>query len=315
MPALLLLLLGLQDDKVRVEGPPFVVFGDAAEYRLITPLKDVTPVWRVADAPAGIPSSVETVPAYDKKSFSVRDVSRLGLRSIGLTEGDVLLTVALESQGRRVATAEYKIRVGRPIRVKAWCRAVENANGGTRRGELFTDPGRRAGLQDEVNRFLRPCGVEVTLEAGPAVKAPDGWFDRDGRFRPVALKDGRNARSRTLQELLKHDEPGGLNVYLVGDCHWTTVREGFQKVVIEHPLVGVGLKDGQVVIDDSADPASLAHELGHAFGLEDLKEKRDRGRLMYTIRKHRTGVAFTYQEMKDARDRARVHLAAYAAPR
>lgn len=315
MAALILCLLAAQDEQLRVEGPPFLPFGETAEFRVVTPLRGVTPVWRVADAPAAVGSTVETSPAYDKRTFSVRGSDRLALKSIGLTEGDVLLSVSLEAQGRRVAATEFRVRVGRPIRVRAWCKVVENAAGGTRRPELFRDAGARAALQAEVNRLLRPCGVEVHLEEGRAVRAPDGWFDREGRFRPVALKDGKNARSLSLQELLKNDEPGGLNLYLVRDCHWTRQEKGFQKVVIEHSLLGVGLKDGQVVVDDAADAPSLAHELGHAFGLEDLKDRRDRHRMMYTVRKERTGYAFTAQEMKDARESARRHLREFATPR
>jgi len=156
--------------------------------------------------------------------------------------------------------------------------------------------------------MLRPLGVEVTLEMGKTVAAPDAWFDRDGIFHPIGMKDGKRANSATLNELLRLDEPGALNVYFLRDCNWVTITEGFPRIKTEHNLVGIGLKDGDVVLDDAWDPPSLAHELGHALGLDDLKEKPDRGRLMYSVRRDRTGEAFTYGEMKDARERARLYL-------
>ncbi|MBI3855025.1 MAG: hypothetical protein HY293_04965 [Planctomycetes bacterium] len=94
-----------------------------------------------------------------------------------------------------------------------------------------------------------------------------------------------------------------------------TVQEGFPRIKTEHNLVGIGLKDGEVVLDDAWDAAALAHELGHALGLDDLKEKSERGRLMYSVRRDRTGQAFTYLEMKDARDGARRHLKSWLARR
>ncbi len=155
----------------------------------------------------------------------------------------------------------------------------------------------------------------MSLEPGKAVVAPDAWFDPAGRYHPVVLKDGKKANSRTLNELLRHNEPGGLNLYFVRDCHWTTVEPGFRKVVTEHSLRGIGLKDGVVVLDDSGDGLALAHELGHAFGLDDLEEERDRGRMMYSVRKLQTGTLFVPQEMKDARERARQHLKSFSSRR
>jgi hypothetical protein len=75
------------------------------------------------------------------------------------------------------------------------------------------------------------------------------------------------------------------------------------------------MKEGQIVVDDAADATVLAHELGHAFSLDDLHEKGERERLMYSIRKERTSVLFSYQEMKDARERARYHLRSQQAKR
>jgi hypothetical protein len=218
----------------------------------------------------------------------------------------------LERNGLRLAATEARVRIGSVMRVRAWCRIVEHPKGGTARPELLRDSAARAALEADVNSRLRPLGLEVSLDLGAPVVAPEAWFDADGRYRPVVLKDGKKANSPTLDALLRHNAPGGLNVYFVRDCHWTTVEPGFRKVVTEHSLRGIGLKDGVVVLDDSGDSLSLAHELGHAFSLDDLSEDRDRGRLMFSVRKQQTGTLFTFQEMKDARERARLHLKAFA---
>src|SRR6185295_2908608 len=181
--------------------------------------------------------------------------------------------------------------------------------------DALREPEKLKELEAGVNKLLRPIGVEVGLERGRAVAAPDAWFDREGRFHPIVLKDGKKANSPTLNELLKSNEPGGINVYFVRDCNWVTVQEGFPRIVTNHHLVGIGLKDGAAVLDDAWDLPSLAHELGHTFGLDDLQEKGERGRLMYTIRRDRTGIAFTYGEMKDAREQARMHLKTWLAKR
>lgn len=313
MHALLAVLLSLQEDPLRLEGAPFLVFGETVEVRAVTSLKDVSVAWRVADAPGGILSSLETKPPFDSRTFTVRGPDRLELRSTGKTEGDILLSVTLERRGTRVASAEYRLRVGPVLRVRAWCRVVEHPKGGTARPELVRESGARASLEAEVNARLRPLGLEVSLEAGRPVAAPDGWFDRDGRFHPVVLKDGKKANSPSLDALLRHNEPGGLNFYLVRDCHWTTVEPGFRRVVTEHSLRGIGLKDGVVVLDDSADALSLAHEFGHAFSLDDLGEERDRGRMMFSVRRQQTGTLFDHREMKDARESARRHLKSFGA--
>lgn len=304
MAMLLAIFLTLQDGKFRVEGPPFLIFGETIELRAADVPQDAVVVWRLADAPAG---ALETTPAMDSSTRVVRGSDRLSIASMGRTEGEIHFVIAAVRKGVRLAGADARVRVGPAIRVRAWCRIVEHPKGGTGRPELFRE--------SEVNRFLRPLGVEVELAPGRPVAAPDSWFDREGRFHPIVLKDGKKANSPALDELLRNDEPSGLNLYFVRDCHWVTVQEGFAKVVTDHKLTGVGLKDGQVVLDDGGDAASLAHEVGHALGLDDLMEKPERGRLMYSIRRDRTGESFTYGEMKDARDRARLHLKAWTARR
>lgn len=304
-----------QEEPLRVKGAPFVVFGETVELRAESTVKDATIVWRVADAPGGPLASVETKPSFDPRSFTVRGVDRLEVTSAGKTEGDVLLVASLERKGSRIAVVEHRLRVGPLLKVRAWCREVANAKGGTRRPEWIRDGKARSALQDEVNRLIRPLGIEVELAEGRAVKAPDAWFDREGRFHPVVLTDGERDKSPTLKELFRQDQPGGLNVYFVRDCHWVTVEPGFRRTVTDHALVGIGMKDGQVVLDDAGDAAALAHELGHAFSLDDLKEKGERERLMFSLRKDRLDALLTYGEMKDARVRVRLHQKAHAASR
>jgi hypothetical protein len=306
------LALALQDDKLRIEGPPFLVFGETVELRAVSSVKDAAVVWRLADAPAG---AFETKPAIDSSTRIARGSETLAVTSMGRIEGDLLFVVTLERRGIRLATVDVKLRVGPVLKVKAWCRIVENGLGGTRRPELIRETERRRELESEVARLLRPLGIEVELELGKTVAGPDSWFDREGIFHPIGLKDGKKANSATLNELLKNDEPGGLNVYFIRDCNWVTVQEGFPRIKTEHNLVGIGLKEGRVVLDDAWDVPSLAHELGHALGLDDLKEKSERGRLMYSVRRDRTGLAFIYTEMKDARERARQHLKSWLARR
>lgn len=305
MASLLFLCLCLQDDKLRVEGPPFVVFGETVELKAVSAVKHATIVWRLADGPG---SAIESKPALDSSTRLVRGSESLTVKSMGKSEEELLFSVTQVRRGVRLATVDFRLRIGPAIRVRAVCRIVEHAAGGTRRPDELRDSGKRRELETAVNRLLRPVGVEVTLELGKTVTAPDGWFDRDGVFHPIGLKDGKRVNSATLNELLRHDDPGGLNVYFLRDCNWVTIQEGFPRIKTEHNLVGIGLKDGDVVLDDAWDVPSIAHELGHALGLDDLKEKPDRGRMMYSVRRDRTGEAFTYGEMKDARDGARLHL-------
>ena len=59
---LALICLSLQEDSLRIEGPPFLVFGEKAEFRAVHAVKDATVVWRLAD---GRMSAVETKPSFD----------------------------------------------------------------------------------------------------------------------------------------------------------------------------------------------------------------------------------------------------------
>jgi hypothetical protein len=304
-----LLCLSLQDDRFRVDGSPFLVLGDRVELEAKNVPKDATVVWRLADGPV---ASVETWPALSSSGHTVKGAPKLTVVSTGKADAELRFAVTAERKGVRVATTEFRLRAGSLVPLKVWCRGVENDAGGTRRGDEIVDDCRRRALQGEVNRYLRPVGVEVSLEVGPRLRGPDWWFDREGRFQPIVLKDGKKANSPALNDVIRHDLPGGLNVYFVRDLHWQQVREGFEREVTEHELIGVGLKEGRVLIDDDRDAASLAHELGHALGLEDLKEKAERDRLMYWVRRDRSDFLFTYTEMKDAREGALRHRRAWA---
>lgn len=312
MASLLTVLLCLQDDPLRIEGSPFLVFGETVELRAVGGAKDASIVWRLADGPG---RAIDSKPEIDPSTRVARGSGTLTLASVGKSEEELLLTVTQVRRGIRLATADFRLRIGPALRVRTVCRLVEHAAGGTRRPDDLRDAEKRRELEASVNRLLRPVGVEVSLELGKSVAAPDAWFDRDGIFHPIGLKDGKRANSATLNELLRQDEPGALNVYFLRDCNWVTVTEGFPRIKTEHNLVGIGLKDGDVVLDDAWDVPSLAHELGHALGLDDLKTKPERGRLMYSVRRDRTGEAFTYGEMKDARERARLHLKSWTGRR
>jgi hypothetical protein len=302
---LVLLALTLQDERLRLDGPPFLAGGETVELRATSPVKDAVLVWRLADGPA---SAIRTTPALDPATRVVRGTECLLVTSVGKGEEELLFAVTLERKGVRLAKDEFKLRIGTPLRVRAWIRVVEHAEGGTRKPERVRGAEACKDLEGEVNKLLRPLGVEVGFEPGRAVAAPDAWFDREGVFHPITLKDGKKANSSTLNDLLRCDEPGGLNVYFVRECKWVTVQEAFPRIVTDHHLLGIGLKDGAAVLDDAWDVPSLAHEIGHTLGLDDLERKSERGRLMYSIRRDRSGMAFTYGEMKDARDGARRHL-------
>jgi hypothetical protein len=306
---LAVVFLALQSDPFLVEGPPFLASGDRIDLQAANIPKDAEVVWRLADA---TPGCIETRPAFTASSPVVRGTSELVVTSTGRVDGEIRFAVSAEKHGIRVATAEFRLRVGPVIPMKVWCRVVDNPGGGTAKPERIQDPCRRRAIETDVNNRLRPLGIQVTLVAGPPVVAPDSWFDKEGRFLPVALKDGKKANTASFNELLKNGLLGGLNVYFVRDCYWEQIQEGFERTVVAHELLGVGLKEGQAVVDDAADSDSLAHELGHALGLDDLKTRGERDRLMYWVRRERTGFALSYGEMKDARESAQRHLKAWA---
>ncbi len=306
---LALLCFSLQSDPFLVEGPPFLAHGERIDLQAVHIPKDCEVVWRLADA---TPGCIETKPAITASTAVLRGTPQLVVTSPGKIDGEIRFAVAAEKHGVRVATAEFRLRVGPIIALKVWCRPVESALGGTAKPERLQDPCRRKAMETDLNNRLRPLGIQVTLYAGPPVVAPDAWFDKEGRFQPVVLKDGKKANSPALNELLRNPLWGGLNVYFVRDCYWEQIQEGFERTVTVHELLGVGLKEGQAVVDDEADSDSLAHELGHALGLDDLKGKGERDRLMYWVRRDRTDFAVSYGEMKDARSGAQRHLKAWA---
>ena len=306
---LALLCSSLQSDPFLVEGPPFLAHGDRVDLRAAHIPKDCEVVWRLADT---TPGCIETKPAFTASGPVVRGAGELAVTSSGKIDGEIRFAVSAERHGIRVATAEFRLRVGPLIAMKVWCRVVESALGGTATPERIQDPCRRKAIESDVNARLRPLGIQVSLVAGPPVVAPDAWFDKEGRFLPVTLKDGKKANTPALNELLRTGLLGGLNVYFVRDCYWEQIQEGFERTVLAHELLGVGLKEGQAVVDDDADSDSIAHELGHALGLDDLKTRGERDRLMYWVWRDRTGFALSYGEMKDARDGAQKHLKAWA---
>lgn len=311
MAPLMALLLCLGDEKIRVEGPPFLAFGESAEYRLVSDVDDAQPIWRMADAPGGVALAIETKPAYKDGPCTIQGAEKITVKSTGKVEGDILVVVRMERRGAKVGETQFRIRVGEPIRLRARLRPVEHVLGGTRRTEWAREE-ERTRLADFVNPVLRKVGVQVEFEEGRPLKAPDAWFDKEGRFHPIVMQDGKRVTSIAMQELRKHDEPGPLNVYLIRDGHWAEEVGGYRGGVIQHDLRGVGWAEGQILIDDAADPGTLAHEFGHTLGLGDLKGKSDRRRLMYGYTKHREGTEFAFEEMKIAREQAKRHRRAEA---
>src|SRR5436190_15651529 len=106
MGTLLLLLLALQDDTLRVDGPPFLIFGDTVELRAQASVRDATIVWRLAGAPMG---ALETRPAIDASTRIVRGSDQLRVTSVGQTEEEILFVVTLERRGIRLASVEVKM--------------------------------------------------------------------------------------------------------------------------------------------------------------------------------------------------------------
>jgi len=304
-----LVCLCLQDDRFHVDGSPFLVLGDQVQLQAKNVPPDAVVVWRLADGP---PGAIETRPALSKSSRVLKGPSELTVMSTGKTDAEFRFAVTAERKGVRLATAEFKLRAGAVVPMKVWIRAVDHDAGGTKRADLISDDCRRKALESEVNRYLRPIGVEASFEAAPRLRGADWWFDKQGRFQPMVADGEQRANSPQLSDLIRNDLPGGLNVYFVRDVHWEQVLEGFSREVWDWQLLGVGLKEGQAVVDDGADAMSLAHELGHALGLDDLKDWKQRDRLMFWGRNDRTDVRFTYGEMKDARSSAQQHRKAWA---
>src|SRR6185295_8341206 len=263
---------------------------------------------RLADGPA---SAIETRPALNPDNHTVRGAAELAVVSTGKADAEFRFIVSAERKGLRLATAEFRLRAGALLPVRVWCREVSHAKGGTKRPELVRDDCRRKALEHEVNQYLRPLGIAAAFEAGAAVPGSDWWFDAESRFQPIGLKDGKKANTPAFNDLLRNDQPAGINVYFVRDLVWEESDQGFERRVTVHELLGVGLKEGRVVLDDGGDAASLAHELGHALGLDDLKTKGERDRMMYWIRCDRSGFNVSYGEMKDARAVAQARLKAW----
>jgi hypothetical protein len=269
-----------------------------------------TVVWRIADAPGGVRESIRTVPPYDDRAFTVRGTRRLALQSIGAATGEGRIAVSLEKGGRRLITRDFLFAIVHPVLVHARLRIVKHERGGSRRAEL-RERGELRRIEESVNRILSGCGVALDLRMGDDVNAADDLFDRDGRFHPIALVYGKKAKSDTLTRLLTHEVPGVVDLFWLRDLHWIeTLSGGYAASRAEHSLSGVGVKDGFVLLDDSADEETLAHEFGHVLGLEDLGSgltrveaapKTERRRLMFSVRSGRIGLQFTWEEFRTAR--------------
>src|SRR5262245_59146115 len=126
------LVLTLQDDKLRIEGPPFLVCGESVELSAVSGIKDATLVWRLAD---GAASSIETQPAIDPSTRILRGAERVKVKSLGKGEDEISFAVTLERKGVRLAKEEFKLRIGPVIKVRTWVRVVEHAQGGTQRAD------------------------------------------------------------------------------------------------------------------------------------------------------------------------------------
>ncbi|HEV3026635.1 MAG TPA: hypothetical protein VG457_03640, partial [Planctomycetota bacterium] len=207
-----LLCLSVQDDQFRVCGPPFVVLGERIDLEARSVPKDAVVVWRLADGPIG---SIETRPALSMTSQAVKGSSELSVLSTGKADAEFHFAVTAERKGVRLASAEFRLRAGSLIPLKVWCRSVENESGGTRRKDLILDDCQRQALQWNINHDLKAIGVEVALEAGSRLHGPAWWFDHEGRFQPIVMKDGKKANSPALSDLARNDLPGGINVYFV----------------------------------------------------------------------------------------------------
>lgn len=310
MSLLLLLGLCLDEETVRVDGPPFLAYDTEAEFEIVTTLEGVTPVWKIADAPGGAVRAVETTPEYSSKDQTIRGERKIKIKSVGKMEGDLRLAITLEKNGRRVANLVHVVRLGPVVRVPAQFRIVEHPRGGTEKPERYEDEKSRKRLVEEVNRYWIPCGIEFEFTLGKPVKGKDWWFDSDGRFHPVIRKDAQKDKSAALADLWNGDDPKAINVFIVRDCHWTEKAKGLGDATIDHSLSGVGMEAEAALFDDSADASTIAHELGHVLGLGDLgadtlrpweRPASERRRLMFSIRKYRDAPGFVYDEMKTSR--------------
>src|SRR5260221_933323 len=112
-----LLCLSLQDDHFRVDGSPFLVLGDRVDLEARNVPKDALLVWRLADGPI---ASIETRPALSPSSQMVKGTSELTVISTGKADAEFRFAVTAERKGVRLATAEFKLRAGSPIRAKGW---------------------------------------------------------------------------------------------------------------------------------------------------------------------------------------------------
>jgi len=317
--AMLLVCLLAQAVTIEIDGPPALLVEDSIELRADAKNapEDAVLVWRIADAPGGVKDAIRTVPEYDERTFSVRGTSRLALHSKSTATGEGRISVSVEKGGKRLATRDFLFAVVRPITIRARLRAVVNAKGGTRRADEVRDKGDVAKLEEEVNKLLRAVGVIVDLRPGDDLRLEDDMFDADGRFHPVQDSAGRKAKTETMCRLLKNDLPGVINIYQFRELHWTQpVAAGIESVRIEHDLMGVGHQDGWVILDDTADGETLAHEFGHVFGLGDIGggtkkveeySDKDRKRMMFGIKRGRLACGFTWEEFRKVRTFAEKH--------
>ena len=291
----LFLLAGTQEKDFRISGPPAIPAGGRVTYRVIIKSlpKGATLIWHFSDSPTWI----ETEPKMDRNSKTVEGVESVRVK-VGTTKGEGRFTVSVVRRGRRLAQRVFRFRVVEPIVLRVRLRPVRHKSGGARLGALLAHPRTRRLWEAAVNSSAMKAGVYFRFESGPAVTAKDSLFDDKGVFHPVTRRHQKRAKSRTLARLYRNDLPGATDIYLVRECHWTErTTHGFVRTQIDYPLQGVGLKMGSVVLDDSAGPQALAHELAHVLALNDLEGPGDRHRLMSWIHKERTATELSYEEM------------------
>jgi len=78
---------------------------------------------------------------------------------VGKVEAELLFVVSVERKGVRLATEEFKLRLGPLFRMRAGVRVVLHPLGGTRKPELVTGLATCRELQAGVNALLRPLGA------------------------------------------------------------------------------------------------------------------------------------------------------------